>query len=123
MTQKVLHIFIVFVWLTNGLYCKVLNQVPRHQEIVSKILSEDYAKEIIFIIGILEIMMAVWIVSKIKSKLNSITQITMILSMNILEFIFAKDLLLFGSLNSVFAICFCAVIYYQEFILKEKRNV
>ena len=35
---------ISLVWLVNGLYCKVLNFVPRHQLIVARILGEDFAR-------------------------------------------------------------------------------
>ena len=31
------------VWLVFGLYCKVLNQVPRHEEIVAQILGTEQA--------------------------------------------------------------------------------
>ena len=36
--------------------------------------------------------------------------------MNIWEFIIAPDLLLWGKLNSVFALLFIALIYFNEFI-------
>ncbi len=118
--NKLITYFIVVVWFTNGFFCKILNLTPRHQEIVARILSEDYVREITFTIGVLEILMVVWILSNYKSKFNAITQIVIIISMNILEFYFVKDLLLFGNLNLIFAILFCGVIYYQEFILKQK---
>lgn len=121
--KKLLTYFISLVWFINGLYCKILNQVPRHQEIVARILNEEYAREITFTIGILEIIMVIWILSNYKSKLNAFSQIGIIVLMNIIELIFAKDFLLFGNLNIVFAILFCAVIYYQEFILKNKSYV
>ena len=111
------------VWLINGLFCKMLNLVPRHQEIVARILDEEYAREITFTIGVLEIIMVIWILSNYKSKLNALLQIAIIVSMNIIELIFVKDLLLFGNLNIVFASLFCGVIYYNEFILKQKRYV
>lgn len=97
--------------------------MPRHQEIVSTILNEEYSREITFTIGVLELVMVVWILSNFKSKLNSISQITIIILMNIIEFFFAKDLLLFGSLNILFAFLFVSIIYYNEFVLKEKSNV
>jgi hypothetical protein len=37
--------------------------------------------------------------------------------MNIIEYNFAQDLLLFGKLNLVFASIFILVVYYNEFIL------
>ncbi|WP_420459075.1 hypothetical protein [Neolewinella sp.] len=37
---------LALIWLTNGLYCKVLNLVPRHQEIVAAILGPAHAREL-----------------------------------------------------------------------------
>tara|TARA_R110002051_G_scaffold158451_1_gene229788 strand:- start:1414 stop:1788 length:375 start_codon:yes stop_codon:yes gene_type:complete len=120
---KFLKYFISLVWFINGFYCKILNQVPRHQEIVARILNEEYARELTFTIGVLEIIIATWILTNYKSKLNALLQIAIIILMNIIELIFAKDLLLFGNFNIVFAILFCAVIYINEFILKHKSHV
>ena len=113
--QQVISYFIAMVWLINGLFCKVLNFVPRHQAIVSKILGEKYAKELTFLIGCSEMLMAVWILSKFKSRLNAITQIIIIGAMNILEYLLAPNLLLWGKFNIVFAFCFMTLIYLNEF--------
>lgn len=123
MNNKILNYFIALIWFTNGFFCKILNQVPRHQEIVARILNEEYSREITFTIGVLEILMAIWILSNYKSKLNSIAQILIVLTMNIIEFVFAKDLLLFGKLNLLFALLFCSIIYYNEFGIKRKNYV
>ena len=114
--NKYLNIFIAIVWLVNGLICKVLNLVPRHQEIVGRILGIEYAQIFCKIIGLSEIVMAVWIISSYKAKLNAITQIAIIASMNIIEFILVPDLLLWGKLNSFFALLFIMLIYYNEFV-------
>ena len=121
--QKIIQSIIISVWFINGFYCKILSNVPRHQEIVTQILNEEYAREITFTIGVLEIMMAIWILTNYKSDMNAIMQIVIITYMNIIEFFFANELLLFGNINIVFAILFCSTIYYLEFILKIKKNV
>jgi len=113
-------LLISLVWLANGLFCKVLNLVPRHEQIVGRILGEDYSKPLIILIGLSEIIMAVWVLSKFKSKLNAITQILVVTTMNMLEFILVPDLLLWGRLNSVFALFFIVTIYYNEFVLNKK---
>ena len=120
--HKIATFFIALVWFVNGFFCKILNLVPRHQEIVERVLNAEYAREITFIIGVLEIIMVIWILSGFKSRLNSLMQIAVIITMNIIEFFLANDLLLFGNLNLLFALLFVVVIYYQEFILKGKRN-
>jgi hypothetical protein len=47
--------------------------------------------------------MAAWILSGIRTKLNAITQVVVIATMNTLEFIMAPDLLLWGRFNAMFA--------------------
>lgn len=49
---------IALVWFINGFYCKILNQVPQHQEVVGRILGEDYAPILTKLIGVAEIVMA-----------------------------------------------------------------
>src|SRR5688572_20733939 len=56
------------VWLINGLVCKFLNFVPRHELIVSRILGTEYASLITKAIGIAEMLMVVWIFSGLKSR-------------------------------------------------------
>ena len=64
--------------------------------------------------------MAIWILSKIKPKLNAITQIIIIATMNILEFILVPGLLLWGKFNIVFAFIFILIIYSNTFYLNKK---
>lgn len=128
MNSKLIHrivtVFIALVWITTGLFCKVLNMVPRHEEIVQRILSLDRpsAYFITMLIGIFEILMAIWIISRIKTKLNAISQIIIIATMNVLEFILAPDLLLWGKFNSLFAFLFILIIYFNEFHLNKKTT-
>jgi uncharacterized membrane protein YphA (DoxX/SURF4 family) len=104
------------VWLINGLFCKLLNLVPRHQQIVARILGDEYAGMLTKAIGALEILIVVWLISGIKSRWCSVTQIVLVASMNIIEFILAPDLLLFGRMNIVLAACFITVLVLNEFV-------
>jgi uncharacterized membrane protein YuzA (DUF378 family) len=108
------------VWLVNGLVCKVLNLVPRHEEIVAQILGAEHSRLFTVLIGLSEVIMAIWIFSKFKSKLNAVAQITVVAVMNTLEFILVPDLLLWGKLNSFYALLFIGLVYYTEFILNKK---
>jgi len=119
--HKIITYFISLVWLINGLFCKVLNLVPRHQQIVARILGETYARELTLLIGFHEILIVVWILSRFKSKSNAIFQILIIIIMNFIEFFIAKDLLLWGAYNSIFALLFVSLIYYNEFIISKKN--
>ena len=110
-TYKILLFLIASVWIVNGLFCKVLNLVPRHEQIVARILGDDFSRPLTILIGLSEICMAIWILSVIKTKLNVLAQIVIVLTMNTMEFILVPDLLLWGKLNSFFALCFVAVVY------------
>lgn len=119
---KVLSYFIGLTWLINGLICKVLNLVPRHGQIVARILGDKYSGTLTLIIGFSEIGMAVWMLSGIKSRLNAILQMVVVATMNILEFFFVPDLLLWGRMNALFAFLFILIIYYTEFKLNPHQT-
>lgn len=116
--KTALTISIALVWLINGLYCKLLNLVPRHEQIVSRILGEAYAEELTRVIGGLEILMAAWILSGMKSRWCALTQAVIVALMNCIEFLMAPDLLLFGRWNAVIAAFFIIVVLLHEFQLK-----
>lgn len=108
------------VWIVNGLFCKVLHFVPRHEQIVARILGNDYSRPLTIAIGISEIFMALWILSRYKTRLNAIAQIAIVVAMNTIEFFLAPDLLLWGKLNAVFAFLFILIVFYNEFYLNKK---
>lgn len=113
---------ITAVWLANGLFCKVLNLVPRHEQIVARILGDDHSRILTIAIGCSEIFIAIWILSKIKTRLNALTQIAIVATMNTLEFILVPDLLLWGKLNAFFAFLFILTVFFNEFYLSKKLN-
>jgi hypothetical protein len=114
--HKILNYPIAAVWLINGLFCKVLGFVPRHEEIVGRILGNDHAKFLTVLIGLAEIGMTIWILSRFKPKLNAVFQIAIVATMNIIEFILVPDLLLWGRANLIFAGVFILAIYVSEFV-------
>jgi uncharacterized membrane protein YphA (DoxX/SURF4 family) len=118
--RKFLTYLIALVWLVNGLVCKVLQLVPRHEQIVARILGDQYARPLTLAIGILETGMAVWIISGIKSRYNAILQMVIVAIMNMIEFILAPDLLLWGRFNSLYACIFILLIFYTEFKLSPR---
>ena len=121
--HQILTAFIALVWLVNGLYCKVLNFVPRHQQIVANILGDANARLFTVLIGISEIGMAVWIVSGILPRLNAAIQILVIAAMNTLEFILVPHLLMWGRLNAIFAFMFILLICYNSFFRHKQLAV
>jgi hypothetical protein len=122
--SRPIHTVLVYlsfaVWAINGLFCKVLNLVPRHEQIVARILGASYSRTLTITIGIFEMVMAFWILSRIQTRWNVLTQILVVATMNTLEFILVPDLLLFGRLNSVVALLFITSIYINEFYLGKR---
>lgn len=118
--HTILTYCIAMVWMANGLFCKVLNLVPRHEQIVARILGETYARPLTLAIGFAEIGMAIWVLSRIKPRLNAVLQMTVVAIMNTLEFFMVPDLLLWGKLNAFFAFLFVLLIYYHEFHWNKK---
>jgi len=124
MKSATLHKFLIYiiaaVWLVNGLFCKVLNFVPRHEQIVAKILGDSYSRQLTVLIGLSEIIMTFWVLSEYKKRGNVIAQIIVIATMNTMEFILVPNLLLWGYFNATFALLFIGIIYYNEFYLNKK---
>lgn len=117
----------VLVWFINGLFCKILMFVPRHEEIVAKILTITFSKEYALyapvltkMIGFAELVMIVWIVSRFKRNICAFMQIFIVILMNIIEFLLAPELLLFGKTNIFIAFVFAMLIYYDNFVLQKK---
>jgi hypothetical protein len=115
MVHKLLNTGIALVWLINGLICKVLNLVPRHRLIVARILGETHAGILTIAIGVTEILMAAWVLSGIKHRICALTQVLIIATMNVIEFVLAPDLLLFSRVNAIVAVFFIAVILVNEY--------
>lgn len=115
---RTLNILIAMIWLINGLYCKVLQLVPRHEVIVGNIVSVRHAHVLSLCIGLAEVLMAIWIMTGYRSKLNAWLQMAIIASMNILEFVLVPELLLWGRFNMIFALLLIGLIYYNQFVIK-----
>lgn len=122
MTRKQLHTLltgcIAAIWLANGLFCKILHLVPRHGQIVARILGPTYAPALTVGIGVLETAMAVWIISGLWHRFNAWLQIGIIALMNLLEAILVPDLLLWGRWNAFFAFLLVVTVYCNEFYIR-----
>ncbi|HMP93257.1 MAG TPA: DoxX-like family protein [Phnomibacter sp.] len=123
--HKAITVFIALVWFTNGLYCKVLNGVPRHQQIVQEIfnLTDATARALTLLLGFAEIVMALWILSGYKLTLNAVAQILLVAVMNMIELWGVPHLLLWGKLNAIFALLFIALVYYNAFIAPYSKTL
>ena len=83
----IVRVFFALVWLVNGVWCKILDGVPRHREIVARILGEEHSLVLTRMIGFGEVVMAAWILSGIRWKWSCAAQIAAVVMMNVIEFI------------------------------------
>ena len=118
--HRLVTVLIASVWIGFGLLCKVLHFVPRHEEIVARILGEAHAGLMTRGIGMLEMLLGLWVLTGLKKRLTAIVQMTLVGTMNVLETLLAPDLLLWGRFNALFAVAFISVIYVNEWVLVER---
>ncbi len=113
------RLFFAAVWFINGIYCKILDQVPRHREIVSQILGADHAALLTQLIGFSEVIMALWILSGYRWKWSCAAQISAVALMNLLELILVPDLLLFGRMNAIVALAYILLVGWAGYFHKK----
>jgi hypothetical protein len=82
------------VWVFHGLYSKILNGIPRHRMIVGRIFGDELAGPIVMTIGALEIALGLWALSGRWRIPCALVQTLAIASMNAIEILRAKDLLI-----------------------------
>ena len=88
--------------------------------IVARILGPSHSRELIVAIGLAEIAMAAWVLSALYRRTCAALQIGLVMTMNILEFFLAPDLLLHGRANIIWAAAFCVALYLGNFVLPRK---
>ena len=115
MKFSVLNYLIAAIWLANGLFCKVFNLVPRHTEIVERILLDHGSRFMTVLIGFGETLIAGWILSKNSPRTCAIIQAILIVTMNIIELTLTPDLLLFGIWNGVLALILVILVLINGF--------
>ena len=88
--------FVATVWLVHGLYNKLLGGSARHLAIVQSVpgLGGVTGAYVLTAVGAGEIAIALWVLSGWRPRLCAATQTVALLSMNVLELTFARDLLL-----------------------------
>lgn len=118
MSHTFINRCIALIWIVNGLICKVLHLVPRHEQIVARILGASVAPVLTVLIGLGEVALGLWVLAGKYTRQTAWIQMLLIGTMNILEFTLAPDLLLWGRLNIIFAAALIGIIYYNEYRLK-----
>lgn len=79
------------VWVFHGLYSKLLNGIPRHQQIVGRVLGSKFAGLATKGIGLCEVLLGVWAFSGWERVGCAVVQTVAIIAMNTLEIFLAGD--------------------------------
>jgi uncharacterized membrane protein YphA (DoxX/SURF4 family) len=111
-----IRILAAVVWVVFGTVFKVMGTVPRHREIVAAILGTELAPLLIVLIGLAETALGLWFLIGFFPRSCAVIQTVAIISMNGLELIYARSLLLAPvpmiTLNSLFlALVWYAALY------------
>jgi hypothetical protein len=83
---------IASVWIYQGLWCKVLGRMPRHQEIVGTVpfLNAARAHRALVGVGLLECVIALWVLSGRGASEVALMQTFLLAAMNGAGLIWAK---------------------------------
>jgi hypothetical protein len=66
--HRILSYFISLVWFVNGLIGKILNLVPRHEQIVSRILGNDNSRVLTILVGLSVLVMCGWMLCGFRKR-------------------------------------------------------
>lgn len=89
-----LRLGIALVWLLFGLFFKTLGAVPRHRQIVARVVGESAAGAVTQLVAVAEIGLGLWMASGRRLVPCVAAQTLLILAMNACELRYARDLLL-----------------------------
>jgi hypothetical protein len=89
-----LRLGVAFVWLLFGLLFKALDAVPRHRQIVARVVGEKRGAAVLWLVALAEIGLGMWMLVGRALPLCMAAQTLLIVSMNTLELRYARDLLL-----------------------------
>jgi hypothetical protein len=99
---RVLRLGTAAVWIVFGLVFKVLHVLPRHETIVASAIGPAWAAPVTIAIGVAEVAMGMWILSRRWPMLCATTQTAAIIGMNTVELLCARQHLL-SPIGMVFA--------------------
>lgn len=111
---RAVRFFVAGVWLTHGLYNKLLGGSPRHLAIVQSVpgLSGAAGTRTLVAVGVFEVAVAIWVMSRRAPRLCAVTQTVVLLSMNALELTYARPLLLWPAGLVPVNLLFLAAAWY-----------
>jgi hypothetical protein len=92
---KLIRASIALVWLYEGLWCKLLDGMPRHAEVIAAtpFLGSAAAKAALITLGLAECGIAAWVLSGRRMRQAALVQIGLLIAMNAGGTIWARRLI------------------------------
>lgn len=116
MKPKIIHLFLTLliggVWVFHGLYSKISDGIPRHRQIIERILGTSIVDPATLVIGVLEVMLGLWVFSRIWRRACALVQTLALVAMNFLEILLAKDLLISAPGMVALNLAFLSLVWY-----------
>lgn len=81
---RLIRASIALVWLYEGLWCKLLGGMPRHQELVAAVpmIGPGAARSVLLVLGLIECCMAGWVLSGKQLHSAALVQTVLLVAMN-----------------------------------------
>jgi len=102
------------VWLVHGVYNKLLGGSPRHLAIVQSVpgLEGAAGRRMLIAVGLAEVAIAIWMLSRRAPRLCAAVQTVLLLSMNAIELAYARPLLLWPAGLVPVNLVFLGVVWF-----------
>jgi uncharacterized membrane protein YphA (DoxX/SURF4 family) len=90
-----IRVAIAAVWLYEGLWCKLLGRVPHQVDVVAAhpLFGARSARLVLQAIGVVEVLLAVWVLSGWQPWLAALAQTTLLVGMNANGLLFARHVI------------------------------
>jgi hypothetical protein len=90
-----IHAAVAAVWLYEGLWCKLLRGEPREFEVVKAVprYGPRFGVPFLMTLGVVEVTVALWVLSGIAPFLCVLTQTVLLVSLNASGLLWASDII------------------------------
>jgi len=87
-----IRVTIAAVWLYEGLWCKLLNRMPSQADVVAAVplLGHRFGAAFLKLLGALEVVIALWVLSGLAPAVCAITQAALLLTLNLNGILWAR---------------------------------
>lgn len=90
-----IHVAVAAVWLYEGLCCKLLGGDPNQARVVGAVpqLGPRFGGPFLKILGIVEVVLALWVLSRLAPIICALAQTVLLVSLNTGGLLFARELI------------------------------